>query len=319
MEPAPVSMRPEGRVMNDLKERIEQGFSAYAETLRLVDQLIVSKSNVQEIILLVCARIDSLSHLMRYSGSDKDRFTHFLARYSYFGRRAWAVSTPDLYDSLCCWRWLLPFYLPAPGRLQVFDQTRDERFINFLWESGVPITDTEVSSLLSFLLRTLKQKYRVVPKQARAKPALDVASGIQKLLARAAATPRRKRILQALKFVMPMLKEFSLGALLYKEYRCRVIHEYAVDIDESVFFRGKDVLWRAVYHVWEPDRPALQVVFPAAVLRKLLATGLGRFIQELEHRRRLPADVFLDLCHPIRELEFLDQDSISPGKALRPR
>ncbi len=124
-----------------LDDRIDLAFKGYFDTVGLASSLTQSKANIQEIILLICARPDSLSNLNRTEGFDKDRFINFLANHSSLKKNIFGVSVPDLYDVLCYWLWPLPGFISSPGRLRVFDPVRDRLFIGLLSTSEVPITE----------------------------------------------------------------------------------------------------------------------------------------------------------------------------------
>lgn len=303
----------------DLSTRIATAFLGYTETSDLVAKLFASRSNVQEIILLVCARLDSLSHLMLSDRSDKERFSDFLAKYSHLKDKVRLISVPDLYDALCYWLWALPGFIESPGRLHMFDPSRDERFVNFVWESNVPITEGGVGRLLGFLLRSLQRLYRVVPNQAHEKVSLARKADILSGLDQAATGPRSRVIREAVRHISPLLDNFSVGSLLYRTYRCGVIHEYRVGLREEDFFSCQDIHWRTVFHLWDVRSRRMEIQFPASVLLELLTSSIQNYMAELQHTRRLPADIFFEICDPLTELEFLNEESIPTGKDLKPR
>src|SRR5207245_503380 len=68
-----------------------------------------------------------------------------------------------------------------------------------------------------------------------------------------------------------LIREFSLGVLLYKRYRSGIIHDYGVDLDERSFFKKASVYWRTMYKLYVPPMKFLQVEFPARLLSKILA------------------------------------------------
>jgi len=101
-------------------------------------------------------------------------------------------------------------------------------------------------------------------------------------------------------------------------YRCGVIHEYRVDVEEDEFFTKTGICWRTVYYPWDTNSPRLEIHFPAATLLRLLESCISNYVKELQHTRRLPAPIFFEICDPESELEFLDEESIPTGKDLRP-
>lgn len=302
--------------MLDLRERVEKAFRGYRETVAMVRDLVAHRKYPQEIILLVSARLDALSHLRESPEGDKARFVNFLARYSYLGKQVRQISVPDLYDELCRWWWTLEGFIDLPGRIHLFDPSRDDQFLQFVSESGGPITRKDVGRELAFIVRHLKRVYRVVPKQARAKGQLasveDFAATFEKV-----ATVRPSWRRSGIVALQKLVRDFSLGALLYKNYRCGVIHEYKVDFEEQEFFGRKEIGWRTVFYPWDTISPRLSILFPATVLLRLLETSLDNYIEEILHKKKLPAPVFFEVCHPLNDSGLLDVESIGPGHDVR--
>lgn len=64
--------------MQTLEARIDEVVKRCRDTITLVDELIASQRNRQEIILLTCAGLDSLANLACTGKSQKDAFVSFL-------------------------------------------------------------------------------------------------------------------------------------------------------------------------------------------------------------------------------------------------
>jgi hypothetical protein len=79
-----------------VENAVDKFFSRYKNTLDLLQELLVSRRNRQEFVLLSCARLDALANLAFAEGNQKSRFSRFLARYSGLGEQTFAISVPDL-------------------------------------------------------------------------------------------------------------------------------------------------------------------------------------------------------------------------------
>ena len=302
--------------MVPLEERIEEAFTMYGSTIELLKEFIASRRNPQEFILLACARLDSLSNLAFTGKPQKDCFVSFLARHSGLKRNAYQISLPDLCDFLCYHLWVLPGTIDKPGRLHMFDPREDERFMSFLWNSGLAITQEEVGRLLMFLIRAIKKKYRVFPTQSKQKQSSDKPDNLYNYLYNAAQQYRRGIYLDAIKGISSLLKDFSFGALLYRKYRNGIIHEFGVGIHEQDFFTKNAIHWRTTYHTYVEPTKFLQIQFPARFLLEILTHSVQSYIRELKNTRLLPMAVFNETCDFLEEIKHLDDRSIPVGKDI---
>jgi hypothetical protein len=173
--------------MQTLEARIDEAFKRYRNTITLVDELIASQRNSQEIILLTCARLDSLANLAFTAKSQKDAFVNFLRQHSGITATFEQISVADFYDFLAYQLWVLPGTVEKPGRLHMFDPRQDERYITFLWASELPITVEALGALVRFILAALKRRYRVSPTQALRRSSLDTFDCLSSTLSNQAA------------------------------------------------------------------------------------------------------------------------------------
>ncbi len=303
--------------MQTLKARIDEAFKRYRDTITLVDKLIASQRNPQEIILLTCARLDSLANLSFTGKSQKDAFVSFLGQHSGATATFEQISIADLYDFLAYQLWVLPGTVEKPGRLHMFDPWQDERYISFLWASDLPITVEALGALVRFILSALKRRYRVSPTQVLRLSSLDVYDRLSMYLESEAATHRKGLYRSAIAAIRPLISEFSLGVLLYKRYRSGIIHEYGVDVDEKNFFKKESVYWRTMYKLYVPPLKFLQVEFPARLLSKILENSVEGYVVQLKKTQKLPWALFSDLCRFPGEIHYLDERSIPEGRAVR--
>jgi hypothetical protein len=289
-----------------LSQRIDGAFARYNTTISLIEQLMSERTHHQEVILLTCTRIDSLANLAFANKPQRDAFSSFLDRHSGSKSLFCQISVADLFRFLAIQRWLLEGTVSKAGRLHIFDKRKEERYILFLWNSGLPITVQDLDRFLGFIQRVIRENYRVSPTQSKRKRSISHRGPLLDLLGSRAKTYRRGVYKEAVAAIQPLVDEFSLGVLLYKNYRSGIIHELGVDIDESNFFKEDSVFWRTVYapHV-RPGR-FLEVNFPGKVLLQVLKESVAGYATELKHTQRLPSSLFHELCS-LDELKFLDQ------------
>lgn len=108
--------------------------------LKLAEDLLNAKSNAQEVVLLLCARIDALACCISHEHqSNRQSFASLLVNYAGHRDLMQSVSTGDLYYELGYHRWLIEGMIPKPGRLTRFSRV-DDPIIHLLDRSGIPLT-----------------------------------------------------------------------------------------------------------------------------------------------------------------------------------
>lgn len=133
-----------------VERAIDEFFRRYNNTLNLLQGFLASKSNRQEFVLLSCARLDSLANLVFAEGTQKSRFSRFLAKYSGLGKQTFTISVPDLNYYFQHYFWISAANVSEPGRILLFRE-RDREFAQFIYDSGIPITEIHVRQLLGSL------------------------------------------------------------------------------------------------------------------------------------------------------------------------
>lgn len=298
----------------DISRKIDEAFELYQPTITLLNQFLTDRTNVQEFILLACARLDSLSNVAFSEGSQQESFARFLLRYSGFGDWFRYISVPDLYYHLSYHLWVLPGTVDKPGRLHLFDPRQDKELMAMFWRSELGITEKDLGGLLRFLLRRLKSWYRVVPNQSLSKSTYDLPQHFTQQLNKLCQKHWRGAYSLAAQAMSPVVAKFSLAALLYKEYRCGAIHRYHVNLDEKDFFTRQEPYWCPFHNDFAEPGSFLKVHFPGPFLLITLSNCIENYKKHLNAKRQLPAEIFFEVCDAMRDLDYLDDDSIPAGR-----
>jgi hypothetical protein len=90
--------------------------------LALADDWIEQEKHAEELVVLVCARIDALANLVSGRGSQRERFASFVSQYSGRRRELERVSVPNLYRYVALAYYTLAGTLEVPGRLHLVTQ-----------------------------------------------------------------------------------------------------------------------------------------------------------------------------------------------------
>lgn len=296
----------------DLENRIEKSFDRYTNTIAVLTEYQGAESNLNEFILLACASIDSLANALVNDSDQKNGFCTLLRTYSGHSDLLEKVSVPDLHNYLTRCEWLLPGYIPKAGRLHLFNRSEDANFAKMIWASGLAITEEEIGRLLRFLLRELQKEYRVRPGQPRAKQHYDTVTNIYEVLLERAQAQKQRKYEEAVKAIKPLLRRYKINSILYKEYRCGVIHEHGFSVDDEDFFSEREPYW-ALFNNEYLDYSHFRVQLPAHFLLSLLTTSLDQIKTNLIRRKKLPWTIWIDVCDLVEEGEYLDDDTGPDG------
>lgn len=272
-----------------LNESLDRYFAGYGDTLRLLEEFRQSRTHPQEFVLLACARLDALSNVAIAGESQRKNFSSFLMAYSGLGKQVPRVSVPDLYYYFQHYCWIVQANVPLPGRVLLFRE-KDRDFAQLIYDSGIAVTDTHVKDLLSSILRKLKHKYRVFPRQNVRKSCTATPDELVKLIAEIVPNTFNTESNRIENSIRNIISNYSIGTLLYRRYRSGVIHEGAVDLDSRKFFTGADLYWgtEGVH-----THRFLKIQFPAKFLLELLQHSLSTYKQELSRTRKLPFGIWI--------------------------
>lgn len=294
-----------------VEQAVDEFFARYKNTLDLLEEFLASKSHHQEFVLLSCARLDSLANLAFAERTQTSRFSHFLAKYSGLGKQTFAVSVPDLNYYFQHYFWISVANVPEPGRMLLF-RDRDKEFAQFIYDSGIPITELHVRQLLAFIMNAFKRGFRVSPRQNTQKKTCatvdEIVEIIHESVRRSAGHPQPN-----VSPIRSLVGAYTVGALLYRRYRSVAIHEWGVELDDRDFFSKTTVYWKTAPVHWHRF---LKIQFPAVVLRNLLKRSIDAYKRELHETRKLPYGVWSGSGLSER---FLDRRSIFRDTAAKLR
>jgi hypothetical protein len=299
-----------------IEDRIQEVFRDYSDTLTLVREYATARQHPVELGILVCARLDSLANLAGLGKTQPDRFRRFLEEYSGQKSLLQKIAIPNLYTYLGRHHDFLPLTVEIPGRIQQFDRDKDLPFIRFVSESDLPITDEAIGAFLRWFSRVVQRKYRTTATQSRKKPSLDTHGSFGAHLADAAASRRSDAYVRAVAALQPLIGYFSLGSILYREFRSGIIHEFGFSIDESEFFRKSGVYLSTISYEYD-ETVHLDIQFSASWLIDVFSSCLTNYRKHLLATRKLPPGLFFEICDVIDEVDLLDDDGLPDPQDIR--
>jgi hypothetical protein len=308
------------RMNENLSQGLDRVFGRFASTKELVDGLIRSKSHSQEILILLCSRIDALASGAAAEDEPRGRsFTGFLATYSGQPKLFDWVSAGDLYYELAYHSWLMPGMLEKPGRLRVFSRL-NEPILKLLVDSDIALTQEDAQILIKRIQRGLRKHFRVAPNQPRRKQPSASVNGVRQAILDEFSGHRSRGNSEALRKALdPLVSSKTLARILYERFRCEAIHGGRVLIDETKFFSEKEPYWKPMYS--EFYGPFQLVEFPAQFLASLLSDCIRNYRKRLEVTGKLPPNVHFEMFpeDPFGRLDLLDETLLPRGRTALPR
>jgi hypothetical protein len=301
-----------------IETRIEQAFERYQVTLELTERLYSSQANPVEIVLLACSRIDALSNLSATGGPARERFVQFVTTYGARRPELVKVSVADLYSYLAREYWLLPGTLNTAGSLTEFGSDSSP-FLRFLADSGLPLTEDAIRRFLERWSGGVQRRYRTTATQSKAKPSF---AGLRGLVDHVDSEIKHSRWKAYAPTLIPAFRTlasgFSIASLLYREIRSGAIHEHAFGLDDTHFFTKPVPYVDTIKHAFD-DVLYLGVYIPGRWLLDLFESCVQNYKASLLNTRKLPIDLFSEICVVPDELDYLDEGSIPKERVFRPR
>lgn len=300
-----------------LTAAVDKFFDQYSSTLELAEELIQSKSRSQEVLILLCSRLDALACNSVPEDEPRQRaFTRLITDYAKQRNLFESVSLGDFYYELSYHRWLLPGMIEKAGRLRAFSRL-NEPFIKLIDESGIALTERDAHHLLSKMMRALEESFRVKPGQPRRKRSIGTIQDVTKAIMGKFQGIRSAEIRTALRTALKhVLSSQTIASILYQRFRCEAIHGGRVVIDEERFFIESEPYWVSRHSKYYGS--FLFIEFPAKFLANILRNCIDTYRQCLLRKGKLPPDViFRNFDDDIFDvIELLDEELLPKTRSI---
>ena len=162
----------------------------------------------------------------------------------------------------------------------------------------------------------IQRSYRTTATQSKAKPILASVNVLFELLVREAERFSHGKYEAAYKEIRPLLTQFSLASILYREYRSGAIHEFAFEVDGR-FFAESDLYVDTLRYTWD-STTYLEIRVPARWLIDACRTCVSSYQRRLMQTLRLPLPLFIELCNVPQDVGYLDDETVVDALELRP-
>jgi hypothetical protein len=301
-----------------IQKVLDTFFEQFSPTIELVNQLIGSKTHPQEIVLLLCGRLDALaSSSVREEDSAAKSFTRFVSTYGQRRKLFESVSVGDLYYEVAYHRWVLPGTLVKPGRLRRFSPV-DDGILHLFTESDIPLTHAAADQLLARTLAVLRKHFHATPGKSARKRTLATEREITQILMQGLKTALSQDSLTLLpKALKPLLSSKTIARILYEKFRCGIIHGGRVLIDGERFFSETEPYWTPLFS--EFYGAFLHVEFPAKFLASLLRNCIKGYRHHLTAKGKVPPDILFQVFETdmMTYAQLVDSDLLPGGGPVK--
>jgi len=225
------------------------------------------------------------------------------------------ISVADLGMDILYAAEIAGYIIEKPGRLLLPSEDL-KPLIKFVDETGIALTERRFRTLLVGLHDALKSAFRIHVSQTKNKnPFASEEELID--LALASAGMRRTGAKLTGDIVRALIKGYSYTAVLYREYRCKAVHEAAgISVDKKRFWTSKRPYFTPWYTLYAGA--TLKLEFPSEFLIACLETCIECAERAVKGKGLLPLVIWNAICEP-EEFEFLDVDAIEDDRPIRLR
>jgi|GEM_PF-6088020 len=306
--------------MNRLNKGLNQFFHQYRSTQELVNGWVQAKTHPQEILILLCSRIDALASGATSEDAPSARaFTSFVTTYSGKSNLFDSVSVGDVFYELDYHLWLLPGMLEKAGRIRIFSQL-NEPILRLLVDSEIALTLEAAQRLLKRIQTILRKHFHVAPNQSKKKKRLASTIKIKQVVADGFKGNRSGVSESALsKAIDSLISSKTLARILYQRFRCEAIHGGRVAIDEPRFFSETEPYWKPMYS--DSYGPFQFVEFPAQFLTSLYSDCIRNYRKRLENTGKVPPNIHFEMFpdSAFGHLKLLDTTLLPKGRVAFPK
>ncbi len=224
------------------------------------------------------------------------------------------VVLPNLYFQLFLRYITLSATILSPGRLWSNDLSEDATFLQFLVDSGLPLVDEEISRFLHHFSAWIQRKYRTTVTQAKLEPHTETLTGVLEHLKKCSHSYRKGYYDLAIQVIKPLIQQFRLADIIYRDYRSSSIHEFTFSVDNR-FFSQPGTFFTTRYHACDDTR-FLELCLSAQWIIDLYKVTVLNYERSLRASKKIPLDLWVQICDGNKELECLDDASVQVGRDL---
>lgn len=301
----------------DIIKRLDSFFDYYKRNVTFLKYLSSERGAIDEIILLVSCYLEQLGNcLFPKSGSSKRSFELMLLDHSGERDEFNLISVANLSIDILWLAESVDYFVPKSGRIQLLSEEY-KPLIKFIDQTNISLTKNSVNKLLISLCNNLKSRFKINPSQTKNKNCYgDEENVIESIV----SYSNLRRIGAEIKEdnVRNLIKEYKYTSILYREYRCKAVHEAAgLYVDPNKFLKNKRPYFSEVSSHFLTHN-VLKLEFPSSFLIECLDTCIDCTKKAIIGKGLLPLPIWNAICD-LNEWKFLDVDGIEETKPIKLR
>lgn len=312
------------KLTNDITTRLFNFFDSYKRRVDFLKDLSHNCKGADEVILLVCCYLDQLAGcLFPKAGSSKGNFERLLLTHSGESDEFSSISVGDLASDFLWMAESASYTIPKPGRIQLHSDDL-KPLIKFIDQTGIALIEESVRELFSSMYNSLKRNFRVHRLQRidRIHPSeRENSYGSEETVIESIISyPILQQMDAEIKEdnVKSLIKEYRYTSILYREYRCKAVHEVAgIYLDSNKFWKMKRPYFVEVNSYFLTDS-VFKLEFPAFFLVGSLETCINGAQKAIVGKGLLPPAIWNAICD-FNETEFLDVERVKEIKPIKLR
>lgn len=297
--------------------RLNKFFDTYRDKSDFLKGLEKKHKAPDEIILLTCCHLDQLGNcLYSKASSNKRSFEQLLFEHSGEKDEFNLISVSNLTSDLFRFAEFAFIIIEKPGRINIFSN-EEKALIQFIDQTGISLTGKMLYKFLISVYKNLKANFRIHPYQTDKK---DSFGNIDEIANAVVTDSKIKKLAPDLNenILKNLLKEYTFASILYKDYRCKAVHEIAgISIDPANFWRKKRPYFSPLKFLFCKDS-FYTLEFPSFFLIEVLNTCIDCVEKAILGKGLLPIRIFNEICD-MDEFDFVDIETIEEQKPIKLR
>jgi hypothetical protein len=224
------------------------------------------------------------------------------------------ISVTDLAFDILWMAESASYIIPKPGRIQLHSDDL-KPLIKFTDQTGIALTEKSVRKLFNCLYDSIKSNFRIHPYQTKNKNSY----GYEDIVIDSIISYPKLRQIGAeitVDNIKSLIKEYTYASILYREYRCKAVHEAAgIYVDSRKFWKLRRPYFIEISSYFSPY-PVFKLEFPSLFLIECLETCVKCAEKAVIGKGLLPPPIWNAICD-FKEIEFMDMEGMEEARPIK--
>lgn len=301
----------------NIVKRLDDFFDSYNDKVKFLKTLLRTKQHEDEVVLLTCCYIEQLgSCLFTKAGSTKRAFESMLLAHSGENDIFSSISVGDLALDVMFFSDRIDYIVPKAGRIEFWSDEM-KPIIRLVIESDISTTPAKVRQLCKAVYDEIRNEFRIHPYQTENKICCGEESHVVETIEGCLKRRRTGAQIES-RTARRFVREYSYASILYREYRCKAVHEAGgLSVDKKEFWQAASPYHVPIHTSWF-KYSFYTVEFPFRFLIKCLETCVRGARVAIMRKGLLPPSIWGSICKR-EEYDVLDYEAVKDAKVVKLR